>query len=312
MFKIGKVKLENNIILAPMAGVNCGAFRLLCKEYGAGLTTTAMVVANNLVNNKEQNIKTLDLTRNEHPISIQLVGNDSNLMGKAAELIEPYADIIDINLGCPEKDILALKAGSFLIKHPEQIEKVISPVISATNKPVTAKIRIGWDENSINTLETVKILEDLGVSAIAIHGRTKSQKYTGKADWNEIKKAKEKSNVPIIGNGDITLPGHAKSMIEQTGCDAVMIGRGAIGNPLIFKSTSYLLNEGKNLDDLNEDDQIQSFFRFCELFEKQERQKFSEFRQHAMWFTKGLMGAAKMRKKILSIKRVDKIKRLFE
>ena len=313
MLKIGNTKVKNRLVLAPMAGVNCASFRLLCHENGAGLVSTPMLVANQLVANPETIIQRTCFLKEEKPISVQIVGSDSKLMGEATKIIQEYADIIDINLGCPEKDILALKAGSFLIKHPEQIKKAVKPVIDNTNKTVTAKIRIGWDANSINTLDTIKILEDLGISAITIHARTKEQKYSGKADWNEIKKAKQIAKVPIIGNGDIFLAGNAKAMIEQTGCDFVMIGRGAIGNPLLFDRTEYLLGNGKNKQEPDDEEQKQIFLKFLKYYDKYEKNRsFSELRQQAMWFTKGIQGAKKLRSEIMNAKTVEEILNLYK
>ena len=311
--KIGNVKLSSKTILAPMAGVNCAAFRLLCKEHGAGLVSTPMLVINQIVANQDRILEQTCLLAEEKPVSVQVVGSDSKLAGEAIDIIDEYADIIDINFGCPEKDILALKAGSFFVKHPEQMKKVVVPIINSTNKPVTAKIRLGWDDKSIRTVEIAKLLEDFGVSAIAIHGRTKEQKYTGKANWEEIKKAKEAVNIPIIGNGDIFQPGDAKAMLEQTDCDAVMIGRGSIGNPFIFERVNALLDHGKDIPEPTETEKIQCFKKFLGYYKKYEKMRaFSELRQHAMWFTKGMDGAKKLRNDIMRVQTVDEILDLFE
>jgi len=312
-YNIGNVKLDSRLILAPMAGVNCAAFRLLCKEYGAGLVSTPMLVVNQIVAAPEKIIDQACFLKQEKPISVQLVGSDSKLAEEATRIIEPYADIIDINLGCPEKDILALKAGAFLVKHPDQIKKIVMPVINNTNKPVTAKIRIGWDEKSINTLEVVKILEDLGVSAITIHARTKEEKYAGKAHWEEIKKAKEKANVPIIGNGDVFKPGSAKALIEQTNCDFVMIGRGCVGNPFIFKRANALLATGRNIEEPTDNDKKKCFMRFLAYYDKYEKTRsFTELKQQAMWFTKGIMGAKELRYHLMKAKSVNDILKIYK
>ncbi len=310
--KIGKLKLDSKLVLAPMAAVNCAAFRLLCKESGAGLITTAMIPIHQLVEAQEKIIERICFLKREKPIGVQLVGSDSKIAEKATKIIEQYADIIDVNLGCPEKEVLATKSGSFFIKHPEQIHKIITPIISNTNKQVTAKIRIGWDEKSINTLKTVKILEDLGVNAVAIHARTTKQKYSGKADWEEIKKAKEKSNIPIIGNGDVFKPGSAKAMLEQTNCDFVMVGRGAIGNPMIFKRTNYLLKEGKNLPETTDSEKRDCFMRFLDYYKKYENlRSFPELKQQAMWFTKGMKKSRELRQKLMKVRTVDDILNLY-
>tara|TARA_B100001971_G_C18230578_1_gene563628 strand:+ start:739 stop:1686 length:948 start_codon:yes stop_codon:yes gene_type:complete len=307
--KIGNVKLSSKLILAPMADVNCAGFRLLCKEYGAGLVSTPMLPVNQIVGAPEKIIERVCFLKKEKPISVQVVGSDSKIAAEATKIIEPYADIIDINLGCPEKAILASNSGSFFVKHPEKIKEIVSPVISNTNKPVTAKIRIGWDDKSINTLKTVKILEDLGVTAIAIHGRTKEQGYSGKANWDEIKKAKEKSNLVIIGNGDVFKPEDAKAMLEQTKCDFVMIGRGSIGNPSIFKRTNVFIKTGKGVPELTEKERIDCFMKFlgyCEKYEK--RIRFPELRQQAMWFTKGIYGSKKLRLRLSKVRSIDEIR----
>lgn len=311
--KIGKLNLDSRLILAPMAGVNCASFRLLCREYGVGLVSTPMIHINQLVGAAEKVIGITCFLKNEKPISVQIVGADSKIAGEATKLIENYADVIDINLGCPEKDILAAKAGAFFIKHPEQIKKIVSPVVSNTNKPVTAKIRIGWDENSINTLEVVKILEDLGVDGIAIHGRTKKQGYSGKADWEEIRKAKEISNVPIIGNGDVFKPGTAKAMVDQTKCDFVMIGRGCMGNPFIFKRTDALLETGKNIPEPTEQEKKDCFMKFLKYYDKYEKMRsFTELKQQAMWFVKGINGARELKRRLMIAKDVGEILRLIK
>ena len=310
--KLGNINLDSKLILAPMAGVNCAAFRLICHEYGAGLVSTPMTVVDQIIMNAEKIIGRMCFLKKERPISVQLVGSDSKMAAEATKIIEDYANVIDINLGCPEKDILALQAGSFLVKHPDQIKKIVKPVIENTNKPVTAKIRIGWDENSVNTLETVKILEDLGVCAITIHGRTTKQKYTGKADWSQITKAKEKANVPIIGNGDVFKPGTAKAMIEQTKCDFVMIGRGAIGNPFIFRRTNALLENGRNIPEPTENEKGKCFIQFLEYYSEYEKiPKFSELRQHAMWFTKGIGGSRRLRQRLMQAKTVQEIMDMY-
>lgn len=304
--KIGKVKISNPLVLAPMAAINCPAFRIICKNYGAGLIYTQMMHCSALVNvynsDKEKAFEIyIDFEKNEHPITAQIVGSDPEYMKQATQILSEHADIIDINFGCPESNILAGKAGAFFIKHPEQMDKVLNTVMENTNLPVTAKIRIGWDENSINAVEVSKKLEDFGLSAIAVHGRTKQQGYSGKANWDIIKQVKEKTNIPIIGNGDIFKPGTAKSMLEQTGCDFVMIGRGCLGNPFMFKRTLAILEQGRNIPEPTKEERIASFFEFLELYGKQKRQSFTELKDHAMWFTKGLEDSKKTRPKIMKI-----------
>lgn len=307
MPNIGKVRIENQLVLAPMAAVSCPAFRLLCRQHGAGLIYSSMIHCNSLVNrynsDKERCFETLiDFEEKEHPLAAQIVGSDPKYIGEAAKILSGYADIIDINFGCPDKDILANKAGAFLVKHPEQMDKILNSILDNTNLPVTAKIRTGWDEKSINALEVSKKLEDFGLSAVAIHGRTRKQGYSGKADWDIIKQVKEKISIPVIGNGDIFRPGSAKAMLEQTDCDFVMIGRASIGNPFIFSRTLYLLKHGTNCPEPSREDVKKSFFDFVKLYENQKKQKLSELRDHAMWFVKGLEKARSMKQKIMKAK----------
>lgn len=298
--KLANVALDSKLVLAPMEGVNCAAFRLLCREHGAGLVSTPMTIADELAKDPERIIRKIGFLKQEKPVSVQLVaGTKSELIKDAVKIAEEYADIIDINLGCPKKDILTMKAGAFFSKHPEQIKKIAEPIINSTNKPVTAKIRIGWDDRSINTLESVKILEDLGVSAITIHARTRKQVYSGKSIWEEIKKAKETAGIPIIGNGDIFKPGNAKAMLEQTGCDLVMIARGCIGNPFIFSSTKKLLETGRNPAETTVRETKDEMMRFIAHYERYDKMRsISELKQHMTWFTKSMKNSQALRKKL--------------
>jgi tRNA-dihydrouridine synthase B len=315
MYNIGNLKLENNLILAPMAGVNCSAFRLLCREYGAGLTATQMFHCNSIEElEKQGKLKDLlGIKKEERPTSIQIVGSNPENIKKSTLILNNYADIIDFNLGCPDKDILANKAGGFFSKHPEQIEKNIKPLIENSKKPVTAKIRIGWNNDQITMEQQIKILEDMGVDAVAIHGRTVKQKYQGKADWDLIKKAKEKFNIKIIGNGDIEKPGTAKFKLEQTKVDFLMIGRATLGNPFIFQQINYLLKNQKNQPEPCLRDRKKAFIRFAELYQENKYQfKISEFRQHAMWFTKSIEGAKKLRNDIMHLEDYEAIINLIK
>lgn len=310
--KIGSVNLDNNVWLSPMEGVNCWAFRKVCREYNAGLVATPMILVNRLFEEQERQLNVVNFEKGEHPLQVQLGGSDTEMIKKATLMLDEYADIFDMNLGCPKSDILALKAGCFFNKHPEQLKKVINPIINNTNKPVTAKIRVGWDDKSINVVEMVKRLEDFGVAAITVHGRTRQQKGSGKANWDYIKLAKENANVPIIGNGDIKLPGHAKAMIEQTGCDGVMIAGAAKGNPLILRRTVDLLKNGKNSPEPNDKERARSFLRFAHYYEKQPRQSFTEFRQHALWFADHFQSWKVIRAEIESRKEIEEITKLFK
>ena len=312
MDKIGNLKLENNLILAPMADINCSAFRLLCKEYGAGLVSTQMfhcdLIANLYEKDREKFEVMLGVSDKERPLSIQIVGSNPENIKKATSILNNYADVIDFNLGCPDKSILANKSGGFFSKHPEQIEMVMKPILENSKKPVTAKIRLGWNNDLITVNEQVKILEDLGVDAITIHARTVKQKYQGNADWDYIKEIKQTSKVKIIGNGDINKPGTAKARLEQTKADFLMIGRAALGNPFIFERTNYLLGTGKNKEEPSKGERLKAFLRFVELYKQNKGQfKLSEFKQHSVWFTKSIEGAKRIRNEIMGTDDYEKI-----
>jgi len=302
--KIGKLKLQNNLILAPMHGANCNAFRLQCKKHGAGLVFTSMIHPDSIFQEKNR----IDIIKEEKPVAAQLVGKDPQKMSDAAKILEEKADIIDINLGCPDRKELANKSGAFLIKHPEQFVKMISKVVSSVNCPVTAKIRIGWDENSINAVEVSKSLEDLGVDAITVHGRTRKQGYTGKADWKVIKEVKEKIDIPVIGNGDVWNYQNYTAMLEKTKVDFVMIGRAAIGNPTVFEDCLQGKETSKTLQNANK-----LFSEFLGYYKKYSpRDIFSEIRQHAMWFVKGVKGSANLKNELIKTKSVEEIIAVLE
>jgi len=301
--KIGNVKLDNPLMLGPMLGVNCTAFRLMCHNMGAGLVYSQMIHSMSLVKGERNFDTIIDFVKEERPLAVQIIGRDTDVMKKSIEFIEPHADIIDINFGCPDSDVLGQKMGAYFSKHPEGMTKIIQAVASATNKPVTAKIRIGWDSQSINHVKAAKIVEDAGAAAVAVHGRTKEQLYAGKANWVAIKQVKDKLNIPVIGNGDIWKAEDAKNMIEQTGCDFVMAARGAMGNPYLFRQAESLLMKNKVLPDLRESEKGKMLIDFINLYNKvQKIKRFSELKQHAMWFCNEMPGAAAKRHEIMLTK----------
>ena len=247
MWQIGDVKIANRVVLAPMAGICDNAYRTIIKEMGAGLICAEMVSDKAIYYNSKKTIDMLYMSDDERPISQQIFGSDKESFVYAAKYIEENMkpDIIDINMGCPvPKVALRSQAGSALLKNPDKVYEIVKSVVESVNVPVTVKIRSGWDQNSINAVEIAKKIEEAGASAITVHARTRSQGYSGKADWNIIKQVKENVSIPVIGNGDIKTCYDAKKMIDETNCDAVMIGRGCIGNPWLIKETANYLEKG--------------------------------------------------------------------
>lgn len=304
--KIGNINLENNVILAPMAGITDSAFRTICKEMGAGLVYSEMVSSRGLYYNDKKTKNLLEVNEYERPISLQIFGNEPYIMAKIVDEIlnnKPDIDIIDINMGCPTPKIVKNGDGSALLKEPELVREIVKAVVRTSNKPVTVKIRAGWDEKSINAVEIAKIIEDSGASAIAVHGRTREQFYSGEADWDIIKRVKENVSIPVIGNGDIFTPEDGKKMLDYTGCDAIMIGRGSRGNPWIFKRTIALLERNEKLPLPKDEDKINTAIRHLNLVVnlKGERIGVREMRKHIIWYVKGMRNASTLKNKISQI-----------
>lgn len=302
-FKIGNIELKNNVVLAPMAGICNSAFRRIVKEYGVGLIYAEMVSDKALVYDSEKTKKMLYMTEYERPIAQQIFGSDKESFVIAAkkvyELEKP--DIIDINMGCPvPKVAVKSQAGAALLKNPEKIREIVKAVVEAVPVPVTVKIRSGWDSKSINACEVAKICEEAGASAITIHPRTRAQGYEGHSDWNIIKQVKETVSIPVIGNGDIKSIEDAKKMIDETGCDAIMIGRGALGNPYLFKQIIHYLETGEKLEELTDKEKINLIIKHFEyLLEiKPEKVAVLEMRTHAAWYIKGINGSKEIKNKI--------------
>ena len=317
MWKIGNVEIDNKIVLAPMAGISNTAYRQIIKKMGAGLIYAEMVSDKAVVFGNERTYDLLKMVPEERPIAQQIFGSDINSFAKAAKKIEDLMkpDIIDINMGCPvPKVAIKNQAGSALLKDPQKIYEIVKKVVETVSIPVTVKIRSGWDENSINAVEVAQMIEKAGASAITVHARTRSQGYSGNADWNIIKKVKESVSIPVIGNGDINSCYAAKKMLEETSCDAVMIGRGVLGNPWLIKECKDYLETGKGPDIVSPIIKIKMLKQHYKLLleNTSEKQAILEIRTHALWYIKGLPGSAKIKNEICTIKKSDDLFRTLD
>ena len=313
--RIGDVELSNNLILAPMAGVTDLPFRLLCREQGAGLLCMEMVSAKAILYKNRNTEELLTIEERERPVSLQLFGSDPDVISEMAKQIEdrPF-DILDINMGCPVPKVVNNGDGSALMKNPVLAGKIIEKTVKAIQKPVTVKIRKGFDEAHVNAVELAHIAEESGAAAVAVHGRTREQYYSGKADWEIIRKVKETVRIPVIGNGDLTCGADVAAMEKTTGCDGFMIARGAQGNPWIFKQILYYLETGREMEKPDFKEMTDMLLRHAGLLleYKGEYTGIREMRKHAAWYTAGYRNSSKLRGRINEVENFEELKALFQ
>lgn len=296
--KIGNLNIDGLVALAPMAGVTDRAYREICKEFGVSYVISEMVSAKGLIYNNQNTLELTFLSDEERPAGIQIFGNEPDVMAKACEIVSKYKpDTIDINMGCPVLKVVGNGCGSALMKDPELCYKIIKSMKNSTDIPITSKIRKGWAQDNVNAVDVAKACEAGGVDAITIHGRTRGQMYSGKADWDIIKSLKQSLNVPIIGNGDIYSANDAKNMFDLTGCDMIMIGRGSLGNPWIFSEINNRVLHNKEIERPSIEELIQVMLKHIKLIckYKGEKRGIKEARKYVAWYMKGLRGAAKYR-----------------
>lgn len=311
--KIGNVLLENNLILAPMAGVTDLPFRLLCKEQGAGLICTEMVSAKAIYFKNKNTESLMEIDERERPVSLQLFGSEPDLMAEIAKQIEPRNfDILDINMGCPVPKVVNNGEGSALMKNPKLVHEIVSKVSKAIQKPVTVKIRKGFTEDRVNAVEIAKILEDAGAAAVAVHGRTREQYYSGQADWEIIRKVKEAVSIPVIGNGDVDSPQKAEALVKETGCDGIMIGRAVQGNPWLFSRILHYQQTGELLPGPGMEEIKEMILRHAkmQLEYKGNYTGMREMRKHVAWYTTGMPHSASVRRMVNEVESYEQLEEL--
>ena len=313
--KIGNVTIDCPVVLAPMAGVTDLPFRLLCREMGVGLLSMEMVSAKAILYKNRNTESLMEIAPGENPIALQLFGSDPEILGEIAAQIQnrPF-DILDFNMGCPVPKVVNNQEGSALMKQPELVREIASSLVKASEKPVTVKIRKGFDDAHVNAVEIAKILEDCGVAAVAVHGRTREQYYAGKADWEIIRKVKEAVSIPVIGNGDVDSPKAAVEMLEQTGCDGVMIGRAAQGNPWLFREIRHYLETGEELPRPSMDEVKEMILRHARLQVEYKGPDVGmrEMRKHVAWYTAGFPHSAKLRSEVNAVGTLEELGELLQ
>ena len=309
-FKIGNVQIDNKLVLGPMAGVTDLPFRLLCKEQGAGLIYTEMVSAKGIYYDNKNTGVLLEVKEEERPVALQLFGEDPYIMSEMAKRIEERNfDILDINMGCPVPKVVNNGEGSALMKNPKRIGEIVSAISKAIRKPVTVKIRKGFTEDAVNAVEVAKVIEQSGGAAVAIHGRSREQYYSGKADWDIIRQVKEAVNIPVIGNGDVESPQDVLKIIEMTGCDAVMIARGVRGNPWLFHQINTYLKDGRLEEKPTLEEVIAMILRHARMAieYKGEYTAIHEMRKHVAWYTHGYPCSTRLRSRVNEVESYDQL-----
>lgn len=311
---IENVALSGPVVLAPLAGVTDHTFRLLCREMGASLVYTEMVSADGLVRKNPGTGRLIYFEEAERPIGVQLFGSDVEIMARgAAQLADRGFDLIDLNFGCPVKKVVKRDAGSALMRDPERLARITEAVVGAVDLPVTVKIRSGWCEEAINAVQVARLAQEAGAKAIAVHARTQKMGFSGRADWEIIAQVKAAVSIPVIGNGDIRTPQDARRMLDDTGCDLVMIGRGALGNPWIFRRTDRFLRTGELLPEPNLRERMEVCVRHLRLkvIEHGEYVGVREMRKHVGWYTKGLEKSADLRREIFRLEQAEDVERVL-
>ena len=314
-WNIGNVRIDNPFILAPMAGVTDLPFRVLCKEQGAGLVCMEMVSAKAISYKNRNTAALMEIDEREHPVSLQLFGNEPKLMAEVAKTIEEHPfDILDINMGCPVPKVVNNGEGSALLKDPKRIGEIVYEISHAIQKPVTIKMRIGFEQAPVDVTEIAKIAEENGAAAIAVHGRTRQQYYSGEADWDAIRRVKEAVTIPVIGNGDVNSPEKAEELLQETGCDAVMIGRAVRGNPWIFREMKHYFETGELCQQPTVEEVRQMILRHARMVIdlKGEYIGIREMRKHVAWYTAGMRHSSSLRRESNSIESYVHLEKMLE